>query len=197
MSQSIARYRSNLAHSLAMLKGSGTQQRKDIASRYRTDIGYGLQDAISRGLSGSTILSGMRRGAARDREASYGRLDESLMGQRQQVYGQHSGALAQAMQREEEQRYQQQYQQQTFQAQQQFQKQQQQFQAQQQAQQYQQFIMQLNANQNAQRRSALASPQSSYRGGGFQTVPSRSGYSMPGTFGSLVNTRAYQRANRL
>ena len=177
-SSAVGRYRQNLAESMQMLAGSGAQQREGIASRYRADLGGALQDAIGRGLSGSTVLSSMRRGAGRDRDIAYGNLNQRLLDQRQQVYAQHSGNLAEAMQQE-------QFQQMSHglsQArlgldQRRFGLEQQRF--------------------NLQRRTtrrAYASPPASYTA---SRPTSRRVYSpLPGSVGGMSRNRAYQRINR-
>ena len=67
---------------LFLLAGQGTTARADIQRRYTADLGAGTQDAISRGLTGSTILSSMRGGAQRARQYSLTALQESLARQR-------------------------------------------------------------------------------------------------------------------
>jgi hypothetical protein len=94
----LGQYQQRLEEAMRMLEGMGTQQRKDLAQRYRAAESVGMQDLVSRGLTGTTILPTMRMGYQREHENALGRLNESLRGQRLGVYGQLSGDLAGAMQ---------------------------------------------------------------------------------------------------
>lgn len=95
----MGQYQARLDAAMGMLEGAGTQQRKDLAMRYRAAESGGMQDVVSRGLTGGGVIgSSMRRGYRRDHENQLGRLNESLQRERLGVYGQFSGDLAAAQQ---------------------------------------------------------------------------------------------------
>ena len=92
----MAQYEQRLAESMRMLEGLGKQQKKDLRQRYQAREGAGMQDMVSRGLTGTTILPTMRMGYQREHESELGRLDESLRQQRLGVYGSLTGEMAAA-----------------------------------------------------------------------------------------------------
>lgn len=62
--------------------GLGDQARRDIGQRYGELGARGQQDLTSRGLGGSTMLTGMRQGLQRQQEADQRRLGEDLRRER-------------------------------------------------------------------------------------------------------------------
>jgi len=76
------RYTDRQANIMGQFEGLGNQAREDIGQRFGELENRGSQDLASRGLGGSTMLSGMRQGVARQREQEQRRLEESLRRER-------------------------------------------------------------------------------------------------------------------
>jgi len=76
---------------MGMLEGAGKQEEADIKSRWGSEANRGMQDLITRGLTGTTIAPTMRMGYQRQQEAELGRLQQSLLEQRLGYHSQLSG----------------------------------------------------------------------------------------------------------
>jgi len=77
------------------LQIDGTQQRADLQQQYRNLEAGGVQDMVSRGLTGSTILPTMRMGYQREHQAALNRLNESLQQRQLAAYQQYHQQLMQ------------------------------------------------------------------------------------------------------
>lgn len=77
------------------LQIDGTQQRADLQQQYRAMEAGGVQDMVSRGLTGSTILPTMRMGYQREYQSALNRLNESLQQRQLAAYGQYHQQLMQ------------------------------------------------------------------------------------------------------
>lgn len=75
-------YRSRRDRALSDLAGSGDQERKDIAQEASNFEGRMGQDAVSRGLAGTSVLPAGKLAAAKFKTDATGRLDERLRQQR-------------------------------------------------------------------------------------------------------------------
>jgi hypothetical protein len=61
-----------------LVQSMGGQEAADITQRYQSAFGSGMQDLISRGLSGSTLLPSLKMGMAKRESADQGRLQDRL-----------------------------------------------------------------------------------------------------------------------
>ncbi len=212
----VMEFRKRIAEAMQMLQGLGSAQKTQLLQDYQSQLGAGVQDAISRGMAGAgTVLSGIRRGYGRDYQQALGALNESINQQGLGVYGQMSGDLATAVQQsgefnrtyaQQEREYKRAYAQQERESNRTYAMETARLNASQDAfnrtyaqqeresnRTYAMETARLNASRNAQRRYySSRTPRAS---GGFRTVPSQ-GSPMPGSYGSLQNTRTYRRINR-
>lgn len=84
-------YADRYTKGMGMIEGAGAQQRKDIEQDY-ANRGAGIsQDMVSRGLTGTTIMPSLQTGLEREKQASLGGLEESLLQQRVGTHGWLSG----------------------------------------------------------------------------------------------------------
>lgn len=67
---------------MGLLENLGDQERSDIRQRYAGREATGMQDLVSRGLSGTTLLPNLRMGVERDQSAELRRLGEGLRRER-------------------------------------------------------------------------------------------------------------------
>ena len=86
VSEQKALYAGRTSKGMAMLKGAGAQERRDIASYYDSLLGKQRQSLKARGLGGTNVLESMGRGVGRERTADIGRLNERLRQQRFDAY---------------------------------------------------------------------------------------------------------------
>lgn len=94
----LAGYGARFDRNMATLDGLGTAERADINRRMDSAQARNLQDSVSRGLAGTTILPGMRTLTERDRTQALGSLDERLRRERIGLDTQLSGDTLNVMQ---------------------------------------------------------------------------------------------------
>jgi hypothetical protein len=75
-------YGSRFDRNMGTLEGMGESERSSINKRYDATLGANLQDAVSRGLTGTTVLPGMKALTERERTQALGDLDERLRRER-------------------------------------------------------------------------------------------------------------------
>lgn len=98
----LAGYRQRYTDVMQGLEGRGAQQREDILMRGRTAQSTALQDAIGRGLAGTTVLPTMRAGAQQRTEGELRRLEEGLRAERLGYMSQLRGDELRFMERRED-----------------------------------------------------------------------------------------------
>ncbi len=84
-------YQARTDRAMGMVEQMGVQQRKDINERYSSMASNQASDMKARGMAGTTVMPSMAAGVERERSGALGRLDETLMQNRLNVYGQYSG----------------------------------------------------------------------------------------------------------
>lgn len=95
-------YRERYQRAVGQLGELGAQQEADIRMTGRSREAGVLQENISRGVTGTTVLPTMRAGVQRQTRAELGRLREQLAGLRLQYETQLSGQELQFMERRED-----------------------------------------------------------------------------------------------
>ena len=98
----LAEYQERYAGVMGSLEGAGAQERADIEARGRSMQSGALQDAIGRGLAGTTVLPSMRAGYAKQTEGELGRQSERLQQQRTGLMAGLSGDTLGFMERRED-----------------------------------------------------------------------------------------------
>lgn len=95
-------FRQRRTRALSFLEGAGKQESADITQQFTNLQASGQQDLVSRGLTGTGVLSSQRRGIASSRVAAQGRLNERLQQQRLDVDTRLSGDTLGFMERRED-----------------------------------------------------------------------------------------------
>lgn len=89
-------YDDRLTRNLGYVDQLGTQERKDINTQFDENAGTNLQDAVARGLGGSTVAQGLRTNNEVQRGNALGRLNDRLLAARLNTDSALSGDAANA-----------------------------------------------------------------------------------------------------
>ncbi len=84
-------FRDRGTRAMGIISGTGEQERRNINEDFQSFENRAAQDTTSRGLSGTTVQSGVRRGVQRERGRALGNLEERIRQQQVGTFMQTSG----------------------------------------------------------------------------------------------------------